>query len=248
MIDLPVLFIHGFPFDSLMWRHQIAALSRWKRVVPDLWGAGLANIPASAGPCSIADHATSLVGTLDSLHVDEVVVCGQSMGGYIAFELLRAFPTRVRAAILCSTKAAADTPEARRGRDAMAVKAEREGPRGIAAELVPKLLARATLEHQPAVVREVTTMIERQPLYGIVVTLRALRDRPDSTPLLGQIRIPVLVLAGDDDQITPPAGMQAMARAIPGARFMLIPEAGHLSPLEQPEPVNRAIERFLDEL
>ena len=91
-------------------------------------------------------------------------------------------------------------------------------------------------------------MIERQPLYGMVVTLRALRDRPDSTPLLGQIRIPVLVLAGDDDQITPPAGMQAMARAIPGARFMLIPEAGHLSPLEQPEPVNRAIERFLDEL
>ena len=130
----------------------------------------------------------------------------------------------------------------------MAAKAEREGPGAIAAELVPKLLARVTLERQPAVVREVTTMIERQPVYGMVVTLRALRDRPDSTPLLGQIRIPVLVVAGDDDQITPPAGMQEMARAIPGARFMLIPEAGHLSPLEQPEPVNRAIERFLDEL
>jgi len=130
----------------------------------------------------------------------------------------------------------------------MAARVEREGPGAIAAELVPKLLARATLERQPAVVREVTTMIERQPVYGIVVTLRALRDRPDSTPLLGQIRIPVLVVAGDDDQITPPAGMQEMARAIPGARFVLIPEAGHLSPLEQPEPVNRAIERFLDEL
>ena len=130
----------------------------------------------------------------------------------------------------------------------MAAKAEREGPGAIAAELVPKLLARVTRERQPAVVREVTTMIERQPVYGMVVTLRALRDRPDSTPLLGQIRIPVLVVAGDDDQITPPSGMQAMARAIPGARFMLIPEAGHLSPLEQPDPVNRAIERFLDEL
>jgi 3-oxoadipate enol-lactonase len=248
MIDLPVLFIHGFPFDSLMWRHQIAALSNWERVVPDLWGAGLVNIPASAGPYSIADQATSLVATLDDLHVDEVVVCGQSMGGYIAFELLRAFPTRVRAAILCSTKATADTQEAQLGRDAMAARAEREGPGAIAAELVPKLLARVTLERQPAVVREVTTMIERQPVYGMVVTLRALRDRLDSTPFLGQIPIPVLVVAGDDDQITPPAGMQAMARAIPGARFVLIPEAGHLSPLEQPKAVNRAIQLFLEGL
>ena len=248
MIDLPILFIHGFPFDNAMWRHQIAALSRWERIVPDLWGAGLVNVPASAGPYSIADQATRLAGTLDDLDVDEVVVCGQSMGGYVAFELLRAFPTRVRAAILCNTKATADTPEAKLGRDSMAAKAEREGPGAIAAELVPKLLARVTLERQPAVVREVTTMIERQPVYGMVVTLRALRDRPNATPFLGQIRIPVLVVAGDDDQITPPEGMQAMARAIPGARFILIAEAGHLSPLEQPECVNRAIERFLDEL
>jgi len=248
MIDLPVLFIHGFPFDSAMWRHQVAALSRWERIVPDLWGAGLVNIPAAAGPFSLAEQATRLVGMLDDLQVDEVVVCSQSMGGYITFELLRTFPARVRAAILCNTKATADTPEAKRGRDTMAATAEREGPGAIAAELVPRVLARVTQERQPAVVREVTTMIERQPVYGMVVTLRALRDRPDSTPLLGQIRIPVLVVAGDDDQITPPAGMQAMARAMPGARFMLIPEAGHLSPLEQPEPVNRAIERFLNEL
>jgi pimeloyl-ACP methyl ester carboxylesterase len=248
MIDLPVLFIHGFPFDSAMWRHQIAALSNWKRVVPDLWGAGLANIPASAGPYSIADQATSLVGTLDDLLVDDVVVCGQSMGGYIAFELLRAFPTRVRAAILCNTKATADTAEAKRGRDTMAAKAEREGPGALAAELVPKLLARATLERQPAVVREVTTMIERQPVYGMVVTLRALRDRPDSTPSLGQIRIPVLVVAGDEDQIAPAAGMEEMARAIPGAQFTVIPGSGHLSPLEQPQAVNAALNAFLAQL
>src|SRR5207244_10938091 len=132
--------------------------------------------------------------------------------------------TRVRAAILCSTKATADTPEAKRGRDTMAAKAEREGPGAIAAELVPKLLARVTLERQPAVVREVTTMIERQPVDGIAVTLRALRDRPDSTPLLGQIRIPVLVGAGDDDQITHPAGVHAMARAIPGGRLRRVRE------------------------
>jgi pimeloyl-ACP methyl ester carboxylesterase len=248
MIDLPLLFIHGFPFDAAMWRHQVAALSRWERIVPDLWGAGLVNIPASAGPYSLADQATGLVGTLDNLDVDEVVVCGQSMGGYIVFELLRAFPTRVRAAILCSTKATADTSEAKRGRDTMAAKAEREGPGGIAAELVPKLLARVTRERQPAVVREVTTMIERQPVHGMVVTLRALRDRPDSTPLLGQIRIPVLVVAGDDDPIAPAEGMEEMARAIPGAQFTVIPGAGHLSPLEQPQAVNDVLNAFLAQL
>jgi len=248
MIDLPVLFIHGFPFDSAMWRHQIAALSQWERIVPDLWGAGLVNILAAAGPYSIADQATRLVGILDDLQVDQVVVCGQSMGGYIVFELLRAFPTRVRAAVLCHTKATADTPEAKRSRDTMAAKAEREGPGAIAAELVPKVLARVTRERQPAVVREVTTMIERQPVNGMVVSLRALRDRPDSTPVLGQIRIPILVVAGDDDQIAPAEGMEEMARAIPGAQFTVIPGSGHLSPLEQPEAVNDALNAFLAQL
>src|SRR6058998_1849011 len=144
MIDLPILFIRGFPFDNAMWRHQIAALSRWERVVPDLWGAGLVNVPAGAGPYSLADQANSLVGMLDDLQVDQVVVCGQSMGGYITFELLRAFPTRVRAAILCSTKATADTPEAKRARDIMAAKAEREGPGVSAVAFVLQRIAART--------------------------------------------------------------------------------------------------------
>lgn len=248
MIDLPVLFIHGFPFDSAMWRHQIAALSRWHCLAPDLLGAGAAASPASVDEYSVAAYATELIRVLDDHRVDKVVVCGLSLGGYIAFALLREHPNRVRAAILCNTKAGADTAEARLARDAMAAKAQREGARAIAGELVPKLLARVTLERQPAVVREVTTMIERQPVYGMVVTLRALRDRPDSTPLLGQIRIPILVVAGDDDQITPADGMEEMARAIPGAQFTVIPGSGHLSPLEQPEAVNDAVNTFLAQL
>jgi pimeloyl-ACP methyl ester carboxylesterase len=167
------------------------------------------------------------------------------MGGYIAFALLGEFPGRIAAAILCNTKASADTSEAKRGRDAMALKAEREGPQGIAAELMPRLLARATRERQPAVVREVSVMIERQPVHGMIATLRTLRDRPDFSDLLPRIRVPVLVVAGDDDQITPSGGMEEMARAIPGAQFVLVREAGHLSPLEQPDAVNQAIKRFL---
>jgi len=232
---IPVLFIHGFPFDHLMWRHQLAALSRWRCIAPDLRGA-------------VASYATDLIRVLDGHRVDQFVVCGLSLGGYIAFELLREHPKRVRAAILCNTKAAADTPEAKRGRDAMIAKAQREGASAIAGELVPKLLARATPERQPEVVREVTEMIGRQPVSGIVGALRALRERPDSTPLLGRIRIPVLVVAGEDDQITPAEGMQEMARAIPGARFALIPDAGHLTPLEQPVTVSSAFADFLSKL
>jgi len=240
-----VLFIHGFPFDHSMWRHQVAALSRWRCIAPDLLGAGASAGPESPDDYSMVTYAADLIRLLDDQQIDQVVVCGLSMGGYIAFELLRQAPERVRAAILCSTKAAADTPEAKRGRDVMAAKAQNEGARAIAEELVPKLHGRVTRERQPEVVREVAEMITRQPVSGVVGALRALRERPDSTPLLGQIRMPVLVVAGEDDQITPAAGMQAMARAIPGARFALIRDAGHVTHLEQPGVVTTALSDFL---
>ena len=243
-----VLFIHGFPFDHLMWRHQLAALTRWRCMAPDLPGAGTSRGSKSADEFSMGSYADDLIARLDGLQVGPAVVCGLSMGGYIVFEFLRRFPERVRAAILLNTKAAADTPEAKRGRDALAATAQHRGVQAVADELLPKVLARATLERQPAVVREVTEMILRQPVTGIVGALRALRDRPDSTPLLGQIRIPVLVVAGDDDQITPAAGMEEMARAIPGAQFTVIPGSGHLSPLEQPQAVNAALNAFLGQL
>jgi len=243
-----VLFIHGFPFDHLMWRHQLAALTRWRCMAPDLPGAGTSRGSKSADEFSMGSYADELIARLDGLQVGPAVVCGLSMGGYIVFEFLRRFPERVRAAILLNTKAAADTPEAKRGRDALAATAQHRGVQAVADELLPKVLARATLERQPAVVREVTEMILRQPVTGIVGALRALRDRPDSTPLLGQIRIPVLVVAGDDDQITPAAGMEEMARAIPGAQFTVIPGSGHLSPLEQPQAVNAALNAFLGQL
>lgn len=248
MTDPPVLFIHGFPFDHAIWRHQLAALARWRCLAPDLRGAGASGGDNPADAYSMATYAADLIRQLDDQRIETVVVCGLSMGGYIAFELLRQVPTRIRAAMLCNTKAAADTPEAKRGRDVMAAKVEKEGARGIAAELVPKLLARATLERRLEVVREVTELIERQPVPGIVGALRALRERPDSTPLLGQIRIPVLVVAGEDDQITPAAGMRQMAHAIRGAESVLIPEAGHLTPLEQPSAVNDALANFLTKL
>ncbi len=193
----------------------------------------------------MAVYAHDLIRQLDDAGIDQAVVCGLSMGGYIVFELLRRFPQRVHAAILSNTKAPADTADGKRGRDAMAARTRAAGVRAIAAELVPKVVARVTSDRRPDVVNEVREMILRQPLAGIVGALRALRDRPDSTPLLARISVPVLVIAGDDDQIAPAAGMQEMARAIPGAQFVLIPDSGHLSPLEQPQAFTAALRAFL---
>ena len=243
-----ILFVHGFPFDHRMWRHQLAGLARWQCIAPDLRGAQGAMAPSSPRAYTMTAYADDLIALLDRARIRQAVVCGLSMGGYIIFELLRRHPRRVRAAILCNTKAAADTLGAKRGRDALAAKAQREGAPAVAAELVPKLLARETQQRRADVVREVTEMIERQPVVGIVGALHALRERPDSTPLLARIQMPVLAVAGDDDQIAPATGMQEMAEAIPGAEFVLIRSAGHLAPLEQPANVNAALVSFLERL
>jgi pimeloyl-ACP methyl ester carboxylesterase len=197
---------------------------------------------------SVARYADDLVQVLDTLGLERAVVCGLSLGGYILFELLRRHPGRVRAAVFCNTKATPDSADARRGRDEMAALAEREGTAAGAERLLPQLLAPATFAAQPDVVAHVREMITRTPVPGLVGALHALRDRPDSTPVLGTIAVPALVVAGEDDKIAPADGMRAMAQTIPGAQYAVIPAAGHLAPLEQPLATSRIVADFLDGL
>ena len=243
---LPVLFVHGFPFDRSMWKHQLAALARYQRIAPDLRGAGASTAPVDG--YSMSRYADDLVAVLDAAGVDRAVVCGLSMGGYVTFELLRRHPDRVHALILCDTKAEADSPQARHGRDELAALAERAGATAVAERLLPELLAPATHTAQPEVVQQVKAMIAGTSVAGLVGALHALRDRPDSTALLPQIRVPTLVLGGADDQIAPPAVMQAMAAVIPGSQFATVPSAGHLAPLEQPLATSRRLADFLGAL
>ena len=246
MAHLPVVLIHGFPFDHLMWRHQVTAFTSRRCIAPDLRGAGTAFAPDRPGDYSMVAYADDIIALLDSNHVDRAVFCGLSMGGYIAFELVRRCAGRIAALVLCNTKAAADSEEAKRGRDALATKARLEGARAVAAEMVPKLLARATREQRPDVARAVTEIIAPQPVTGIAGALRALRDRPASPATLAEIRVPTLVIAGGDDQIAPADGMKAMAGRIVGAQFEMIRDAGHLTPLEQPQAFNAALGSFLE--
>ena len=239
-----VLFVHGFPLDRAMWRHQLAGLSRWKRIAPDLRGMGESG-PGS-GEYSMGRYADDLVAVLDAVGVSQAVVCGLSMGGYILFDLLRRYPERVRAAVLCDTRPQSDSVDARRSRDTLAALAGERGADAVGEQMLPGLLAPSTLADQPEVMSQCRDMARRCSVPGMVGALRAMRERPDSTPLLGSIRVPTLVVVGADDRVTPPAVAEAMAQAIPGARCAVIPGAGHVAPLEQPLAVSRVLSDFLE--
>jgi 3-oxoadipate enol-lactonase len=241
-----VLFIHGFPLDRNLWRPLASMLTGWRRIVPDLRGMGESDGPESG--YSMAEYADDLAALLETLRVERALVCGLSMGGYIAFELLRRHPGRVQGLVLMTTRAAADDAAGRARRDAMIARVRRDGTGFLGEEMVPKLLAATTLKTMPEVVRQVTAMAVGSPPDGIVGALTAMRDRADSTPLLPRIALPTLVVAGSDDQLIPAAEARVMASAIPDAHFALIPSAGHLAPIEQAVNTGRVVREFLDSL
>jgi len=242
----PILFVHGFPLDQSMWTHQLAGFSGWRRIAPDLRGAGASGAPA--GEYTMARYADDLVMVLDAVGAERAVCCGLSMGGYVLFELMRRHPERVRALVLCDTKAEADTPQGKQGRDELAALAEREGMVPVGERLLPKLLGRTTQSRDPELVETVRAMVLRSPVTGVAGALRAMRDRPDSTALLGEIRVSTLVVGGAEDELTPPGVMRPMAQRIPGGRYVEVPSAGHLCPLERPDAVNEVLREFLTSL
>jgi 3-oxoadipate enol-lactonase len=236
-----LLLVHGFPLDSRMWQDQVEALSGSMYVIaPDLAGHGPS--PSGTPGSSVDDMARFLAARLDDAGVDAAHLAGFSMGGYASFAFLRLFPKRVLSLALVDTRANADNEAGRQGRDAMIARIKAEGPSVAAEAMMPKMFTEG-------VDPEVRTTAERwmleEPAGTLVADLTAMRDRPDSTPMLGQVSVPTLVIVGDQDPITPPADSQAMADAIPGARMVTIEGASHLAPVEQPQQVSEALNEFL---
>lgn len=239
-----LLLVHGFPLDRTIWKHQVATLAGWRRIAPDLRGLGSSDTPEDG--YSMAKYADDLVRLLDRLRVQKAVVAGLSMGGYIAFELMRRYRERVAGLILCDTKAGADSDEARRGREEMIDLVRRKGAEAIADRMLPRLLGRTTQQTQPVVVTQVREMITRASVPGIAGALAAMRDRPDSTDLLATIDVPTLVVAGSEDELIPPSVAKEMTAAIPSAAVTVISGAGHIPSLEAPTAVSRVIAEFLE--
>lgn len=241
-----VLFVHGYPLDRTIWQDQMNSLEGYRRIAPDLRGMGQSDAPDLGYGMNI--YAADLAALLDALGIDDVVLCGLSMGGYVAFEFLRHWRGRVRGLVLMDTRAEADTVEGRRARDAAAAMARDRGAAAIADTMLPNMLAPVT-QRNTDIVERVRAMMANTPVAGIVGALAAMRDREGSEPLLPTLAgLPTLVVAGEADTLTPPDEARLMAQAIPGAQLVLIPRAAHLPPVEQPAETTQLLRRFLDSL
>lgn len=244
---MPLVFLHAFPLNRTMWEPQEEALSRQFRTITiDLRGHGESDAPLWR--YSLEHYADDVAGLLDHLAVRQAVLIGLSMGGYVSFAFYRKYADRVRALILADTRAQADSEEARAGRFTTAQTAYRQGAGAVADIMIPKLLGATSLRTKPELAARIRGIIESTEPSGIVVDSMAMADRPDSFPLLAQITCPTLVIVGEEDQPTPPAEARLIAQAIAGATLAVIPDAGHLSNVEQPERFNEAVEKFTEGL
>ena len=242
----PLLLVHGWPHDHTMWAGQLGGLATYARVLaPDLRGVGNSTV---RGPYTIDQYADDLIGFLDSLRISRAVVCGLSMGGYIAFSVLRRHRDRVRGLILADTRATADTDQGRANRHELIALIEREGMDALAARQLPSMIGRSTKERQPELAEGVRRMMASLSPEGVVGAARAMAERPDSTPLLSSIDVPTLVVGGAEDAVTPPTVLRAMAAEIPGCRVEILEHAGHVSPLERPAAFNHVVSEFVGTL
>lgn len=240
----PVLFIHGFPHDRSLWDEQCSALSTHVRcIAPDLRGFGESSV---AGPFSIDQYADDLAALLVHLDVKRAVICGLSMGGYVAMAMWRRHPHMVLALILCDTKAGADTEEGRKKRNDLIALAERDGSDAVAAAQLTGMLGKTTREKRPDIVARTEAMMRRASVAGIVGAVTAMRDRADNKPTLATVTVPTLVLVGEEDVLTPVAEAEGIVAALPSkAKLEVVQGSGHASCMERPAAVTHALADFL---
>ena len=255
-----VVFLHAFPLNADMWAPQFAAVSGdWRLVAPDFRGFGDSDadpaVSVEAG-LSLDDYAADVMALLRHLGVDDAVVAGLSLGGYVLFALLRGLdgalptshPLRLRGLVLADTRYQADTEEGRAGRLRMAELVGREGAAGAAKAMLPKLLGEETRRARPDAVDAVRRLILRASPEAIAAASYRMMTRPDSAAELARIACPTLVLVGEHDELTPPEVSRDMHERIAGATLEVVPGAGHMTNLERPDVFNRALVRFLDRI
>jgi pimeloyl-ACP methyl ester carboxylesterase len=239
-----VVPLHGYPFDRSMWREQIEFLGAngFRAVAPDLRGLG--ETKATGEITSMADMARDVAALMDKLEIGRAVICGLSMGGYVAFEFAHLFPARVLGLVLAGTRAPADNEQERQAREQQALKILAEGLSGVAEATLPKLLAAKTLTEKPKVVERVREMILRSNPQGAAAAQRGMAARRDYSGDLPDINVPALIVVGREDPIRPVADAEFMRDRIRDSRLEIIEDAAHMTNMERPEVFNAALLRF----
>jgi pimeloyl-ACP methyl ester carboxylesterase len=239
-----LVLLHAFPLNAHMWLPQLAlAGSGWRVVAPH--ARGMAGTYGSAVN-SIDDYAGDVIDFLDGLHIDDAVIAGLSMGGYVAFAVMRHAASYFGGLVLADTRSQADTPEGLDARHEMLRTIDEKGAAGVADEMIPKLLGPTTTAGRPHVVERVRQIALENSPESLAGAVRALMSRPDSGSLLPSIHVPTLIVVGEEDGITPPAAAEEMHARIAGSELARLPQCGHLSSLEQPEAFNAVLAHFLD--
>lgn len=243
------VLLHAFPIGANLWEPQMRNIpAGWRLITPDLRGFGGSTELDSAAASSMSDYADDVGDLLDELGIERVVIGGASMGGYATLAFVQKSGDRVDGLVLANTRATADSPEARANRRNMLALLDREGPSGVAREMMPKLLGTTTRETNPEVEATVRRLIKQQSPLAIRAAIHRMMHRPDSTPLLAHVTVPTLVVTGEEDTLIPIDESRAIAAAVKDAALVVIPKAGHLSNLEQPDAFNDALNPFLMKL
>jgi pimeloyl-ACP methyl ester carboxylesterase len=242
----PLVLLHAFPLDRGMWRPQLAALREITRAIaPDLPGFG----ESSPAPEFTIDGAADAVAEfLAALNVPRAVVCGLSMGGYVALALARRHADRLAGLILADTRAGVDDTQAKAARDKSITAVRAQGPAALFETMLPRVLSERTRSSRPDVVEYLKSIAARQRADGVAAALAAMRDRPDANAGLKAVAVPTLVVVGEMDTVTPGLSAANLAAQIRGSKLVHIPGAGHLSNAEDPAAFNAAVREFLARL
>ena len=242
---IPILWVHGYPLNKTLWKPQLDGLADITRgLAIDLRGHGESQ--ATSGVYTMDLLADDCAAFLDVKGIQQpIVLAGLSMGGYVSMAFCRRHAGRLAGLILCATRPHADSPEGKQNRTDSAALAQQRGVHAAVSGLQTKLMAPDTYTRRPDLVDTVKAMTESTPLEGVVGDLLGMRERPDSLATLAAFERPALILHGAEDQIIPISEAEKTQATLPNSRLEIIPEAGHLLNLEQPQAFNSAVRRFL---
>lgn len=239
---VPLLCLPAFPFSHVLYREQRSLADIAQIILPDYRGTGHSSF--TEGPYTMEMLADDMVAVLDALQIEQAMVLGVSMGVYVGFALYAAYPDRFRGFIIADSRAEADSAETAKRREETVSALRSEGTIYLR-ERVNDLFSGSAKRENPTLIAEMQALVMAENAHGLAEITRGMALRADRRELLSKIVTPTLVICGEEDTVSPAAGMKAMAEQIANAQFKLLPAAGHLSPLENPLDFNKLLRDFI---